>query len=155
MRFFWIFVFAWAWLAAGVISAQDLPRARLLPVANSCFLNSVLICEEIKKRFQQESLWCDILAVAFLREQPGETMQEAHAVAVVEYGGGLYYYDVNVGTLPILLSVITNRTDMKENAVLLARAIWPEKKITDARFLAKWNQEMAMLEGRTTHDARP
>jgi len=155
MRFFWIFAFAWAWLTAGVILAQDLPRARLLPVSNSCFLNSVLICEEINKRFQQESLWCDILAVAFLREKPGDTLQEAHAVAVVEYGGGLYYYDVNAGTLPILLSVVTNRTDMKENAVLLARAIWPEKKITDARFLAKWNQEMAMLEGRTTHDTRP
>ena len=146
MKPVWIFGCLWAWIASSVLLAQELPRARLLRVSNSCFLNSVLICEEIKRRFQQDSLWCDILAVAFLREKPGNTLQEAHAVAVVEYGGGLYYYDVNAGTLPILLSVVTNRTEMKENALLLARAIWPAKRITDARFLAKWNQEMAVIQ---------
>ena len=131
-------------------AAVDLPVVKTLPVRNSCFLNSVLICREIQERFQRESIWCDILAVAFLREKPGETFQEAHAVAVVEYGGGLYYYDVNVGTLPILASVNGNLGHYKESPVLLARAIWPDKKITDARFLAKWNRETALAEGRAS-----
>ena len=127
-------------------AAVDLPVVKTLPVRNSCFLNSVLICREIQERFQKESLWCDILAVAFLREKPGETFQEAHAVAVVEYGGGLYYYDVNVGTLPILASVTGLLSEYKQSPLLLARAIWPSKQITDARFLAQWNREMALAD---------
>jgi hypothetical protein len=135
----------------GWATAGELPVAKTLTIPNSCFLNSVLICREIQERFQKESVWCDILAVAFLRENPGETFQEAHAVAVVEYGGGLYYYDVNVGTLPILASVNGNLGHYKESPVLLARAIWPDKKITDARFLAKWNREAALAEGRSSN----
>jgi hypothetical protein len=125
-------------------AAVDLPVLKTLPVRNSCFLNSVLICQEIQERFQKESLWCDILAVAFLREKPGETFQEAHAVAVVDYGGGLYDYDVNMCTLPFLASVTGQLGEHKQSPLQLARAIWPGKQIIDARFLAQWNRETAL-----------
>ncbi len=139
-------------LLAAVVASAAAPRTQPTPfkfaalgVANPCFVDSVVFADTyLGGRKSGGSRWVRVLRWGTLEED--YTMGPGHAVAVFQWRGGLYVFDINNGVRKLMVPV-ARRGDLHDLTTAIY-SLYPEVKPTGPALLDdSWTTRKPGLRG--------
>jgi len=98
---------------------------------NSCLVNSIKVYEDVNRKFNDRSIWNNVLIFKFdMRASCGKSVTVGHAVSIFYWNNKYFVYDINQGSF-----ILNTTSDLRNDPFKAARLIYPNTRVRYAKYM--------------------